>query len=87
VAGALFLLGAVLALLNLGRDKKGVHLLIILFGLGACPDIRRSISTTQTQDTYSAIVLAITGSTTKLFSKSVDCWLTAGDRAVFVCPQ
>lgn len=33
VAGALFLLGAVLALLNLGRDKKGVHLLIILFGL------------------------------------------------------
>ncbi len=33
-AGALFLIGAVLALLNLGRDKKGVHLLIVLFGLG-----------------------------------------------------
>lgn len=33
VAGALFLLGAFLALINLIRDKYGVHLLIVLFAL------------------------------------------------------
>jgi hypothetical protein len=33
VAGALFLIGALLALFNLLRDKYGIHLLIILFAL------------------------------------------------------
>ncbi len=40
-AGALFLIGAVLALLNLRRNKKRVHLFIALFGLGESGHCRR----------------------------------------------
>lgn len=53
VAGALFLLGAFLALLNLIRDKYGVHLLIILFALERVATyVLRAITYKKSNHTY-----------------------------------